>query len=45
MRAGADEQVVLNALFRMYQQRVVTGAIIAVLVLVILIILYEKILA
>lgn len=29
----------------MYQQRVVTGAIIAVLVLVILIILYEKIIA
>lgn len=29
----------------MYQQRVVTGAIIAVLVLVILIILYEKLLA
>ena len=29
---------------RMYQQRVITGAIVAVLILVILIILYEKIL-
>jgi len=28
----------------MYQQRVITGAIVAVLILVILIILYEKIL-
>jgi vesicle transport through interaction with t-SNAREs 1 len=41
----ATEPRLTNLLVRMYQQRVVTGAIIAVLILLILIIVYEKVFA
>jgi hypothetical protein len=43
-RRRSADQVVVNVC-RMYQQRVVTGLIVAVLIILILVILYEKLIA